>query len=230
MADNYLILSDTQIPWHAKRVIPFLKQLQSEFKVPEENVLHVGDECDFLYLSRYPKNPNMRLSAIQEYEEMINTLSEFYVAFPVMRLCYSNHGARLANKALESQIPELYLRDYSELLQAPTTWVWARHWKVNTRHPFIVEHGHKHSGVNAHRNAAMLNGTSTAIGHCHSFAAIDYINTEVVGRMWAFNVGCLIDAESLAFSYGKDQKFQPVLGCGVVLDDGRRPLFIPYEE
>jgi hypothetical protein len=47
--------------------------------------------------------------------------------------------------------------------------------------------------------------------------------------IWAANSGCLIDVEAYVFNYGKESRFKPTLGCSVVIDDGRTPIFIPYE-
>lgn len=229
MNDRYLIISDTQIPFHVRGLVPFLRRVQKEFRIPQKNILHVGDECDFYHLSRYPKNPDMRLSAITEYEEMLDTLSEMYCAFPYMRLCYSNHGARLANKAVEAQIPELFLKDYRELLQAPSTWRWQESWKIETRNPFLIEHGLRFSGQGCARTAVTINPFSTAFGHLHSLAQIVYMDT-MHGFKWGFNTGSLINREALAFRYGKDHKLHANIGCGVVVDDGLCPIWVRFSE
>src|SRR6185369_17789362 len=111
------------------------------------------DELDNYYLSKYPKNPDMRLSAVQEFEEAMCFLKELYSVFPMCRVCYSNHGNRPLRKLLEAYIPSIYMREYRQLLEAPSGWQWARSWKVKTKHPFIVEHGHKFKGTHAHMDA-----------------------------------------------------------------------------
>jgi hypothetical protein len=40
-------------------------------------------------------------------------------------------------------------------------------------------------------------------------------------------VACGIDRKAYAFNYGRDFKDKPVLGCGVVLENGRIPMFVP---
>lgn len=41
-------------------------------------------------------------------------------------------------------------------------------------------------------------------------------------------VGSLIDRDAVAFEYGRNATWRPVNGCGVVLDGGRMPVWVPY--
>jgi hypothetical protein len=199
--------------------------VKKEYRIPDANCFHVGDELDFYFASSYGKDPNTKLSAVVELEESINELSLWYEAFPEMKLAISNHGLRWLKKASEAGIPERLLKTYQEIIQAPKGWYWKEEWIVEAKQPFRVIHGMGYSGKDGHRNAAIDGAISTIIGHLHSFAAVDHIKKNI----WAMNVGCLIDEASFAFAYGKYMRNKPVLGCGVVLNNGRTPLFIPFE-
>jgi hypothetical protein len=120
------------------------------------------------------------------------------------------------------------IRPYQELIGAPNAWIWKEHWKVQAKSPFVVLHGIGYGGINGHRNAAMDLGCSTAIGHIHSHGGIAHIATAGGRRLWGMNTGCLIDVDAYAFQYGRDARNKPVLGLGVVVDDGKTPIFIPY--
>lgn len=224
--DNYAIISDIHIPFEHQGALDFCIRVKKEFKIPDENVLFTGDEVDNYYGSLYDKDPEATHTANQEIEDAKKTLRQWYKAFPIARLATSNHGLRWYKKFFKSQIPSQLLRDYAEIIHAPSTWKWADKWKINTKHPFTLSHGSGYSGKDGARNCAINNGSSVVIGHLHSHAGVSHIKTSGLD-MWAMNVGCLIDVESFAFQYSKEDKFKATLGIGVVLDSGKRPLWIP---
>ena len=43
--------------------------------------------------------------------------------------------------------------------------------------------------------------------------------------LWAMQVGCLIDKDSMAFAYDKVFKDRPIIGCGIILDS--QPKLLP---
>lgn len=195
--------------------------------MPHENVLCVGDEVDAFFGSQFKKHPDMNHSAISEIEATRKEIRRWGSAFPQMKLAISNHGLRWVRKAIDAEIPSQMLRSYQEMIEAPPDWVWKDKWIFKTKHPFCMVHGMGYSGINGHRNAAIDFGISTVIGHLHSHAGLCHIKSEMQS-LWAMNVGCMIDADSLAFSYGKYNRQKPVLGCGIIKDSGKTPLFIPY--
>lgn len=154
-------------------------------------------------------------------------MAEWYKAFPICRVAVSNHGLRWASKAYESFIPSEILRPYKELIEAPTGWSWHEEILVKTKVPFRVIHGMGYSGFAGARNAAMDANMNTALGHLHAYSGVSYINT---GRnqIWGMNVGCLIDQGAMAFNYGKNSRFKGTLSVGVVLNNGKIPLVVPY--
>lgn len=208
-------------------MIPFLLSVIKEFNISKSNIIHCGDEVDHTWLSKFPKSPDMRMSAVEEFEATANFFCELYGQFPVMRLVTSNHGIRPMRRLLEAGIPSLYMKSYQELLNAPKSWCWARSWRINTRHPWMVEHGTKYSGIYPGRLAAINNCLSTAVGHTHAAAGISYLETEHGGFKWGFCTGALIDREAISFEYAKENKFLANIGVGVVVDSGFRPIWVP---
>lgn len=224
---RYLVISDTQIPFEHPHGLTFCKEVQREYDIPKENILHVGDEVDQYFGSLYDHDPDALHTPNSEIRETIDKLKLWYDAFPMMRIAESNHGQRWINKAFKAKIPSIFMRKYQEVLEAPPTWKWAKSWRIASKHPFGITHGVGYSGMNAHRQLALNCGISMAMGHLHSFAGIAYVETEMQ-RIWGMNVGCLIDVPAYAFHYGKDSKFKPSLGVGVVIDDGLTPIWLPY--
>lgn len=188
----------------------------------------VGDELDQYFGSQYLKDPSINFSAAEEIEISKKKLKAWYRAFPKMMLCTSNHGLRWVKKAINAEIPSQLLRPYKEIIEAPYGWGWKDEWRFKCKYPWRSIHGMGYSGQNGARNAAIDAGISTVIGHLHSYAGISMINTYGSNRLiWAMNSGCLIDTESFAFAYSKYSRNKPTLGCGVVIDDGKTPIFIP---
>lgn len=228
--DRFLFISDCQIPFEAEHALAFCKRVQKEFKIPPENVYNVGDELDLYHGSMHKKSPEAELTPKQELFEARKKLKEWYRQFPEMKLAVSNHGMRWVKKAIDADIPSQVLKCYRELIDAPKGWQWKDRWNIQaSKTKIAMIHGLGYSGMNGHRNAAIDLGQNVVIGHLHSHAGINYINTD--GRsLWAFNTGCLIDVESFAFAYGRYNRSKPVLGCGVVINGGTTPIFIPYGE
>lgn len=228
MSENYLVISDLQIPFEAPKALQFCLYLKRHYKIPDDNVLNVGDELDCYHGGRWPKDPNGHYSATGELAAAKATLKEWYAAFPKMKLAISNHGLRWVRKASAAEIPNEMLRSYQEIIEAPKGWVWKDEWRFNTKHPFRMIHGMGYGGVNAHRTAAMDAGMSTVIGHIHSYGGISQVRTRGM-RIWGMNAGCLIDWEAYAFEYGRENRFHPTIGAGIIANNGSTPIWLPHE-
>lgn len=229
-SENYLVISDTQIPFHAGKALDFCKYLKKTFNVSDENVYHVGDELDQYFGSQWKRHPDMRHSAVTEIRDSIDELKRWYLAFPRCKVAISNHMLRWMNKAVESEIPSVLMRKYQEVIEAPKAWVWADEWLIKAeKMPFRVIHGLGYSGERGHIQASLDKSISTVIGHLHSFGGIAHVRMINNVKIWAANAGCLIDTEAHAFHYGRYQRRQPTLGAVVVLNGGTMPVFVPYD-
>lgn len=215
------------MPFHAKDALPFCLRVLKDYRIARQNIICVGDEVDQYFGGVYEKDPDAGLSPKTELEATRAELRHWYRAFPEMRLCISNHGIRWARKAFEAGVPSELLRPWRDVIQAPAGWKWRQRWDIPTKAPWSVIHGMGYSGINGHRTAALDLGRSVAIGHLHGHGGVARITTETQA-IWGMNTGCLIDVEAYAFNYGKYSRFKPTLGVGVVLDDGRTPVFVPY--
>lgn len=229
MSDNYLCLPDTQLPFEAEHALKFCIYLKKHFKIPDENILHVGDECDMLHGGNYPKDPDGHYSPTSEIKAAKEKLRAWIKAFPAMRIAISNHGMRWAKKASLAEIPSQMIRAYQDILELPDTWKYQYQWLIKgSKKDFILKHGLDLSGKTPYRTAAEVGTISTVFGHLHSSAGICHVKTNEK-NIWAMNVGCLIDVESYAFKYERDHRFKPTLGAGVILNGGTTPIWIPYE-
>ena len=60
-------------------------------------------------------------------------------------------------------------------------------------------------------------GMSVVAGHMHERFEIRYwANSQ--GLYFGMHVGCLIDDDSLAFSYNKLNLKRPMIGCAIIID------------
>lgn len=227
--ESYLIISDTQLPYHHPGALAFCQRVRTEFGVRREHVIHVGDEFDFYFASRFDKSPEAPHSPKQEIEAGREEVARWVAAFPELRICYSNHGGRLRASAHRSNLPVSLIRNVREIYGLPEGWRYAAHWIIQaSKRPFRVEHGHVgpggHSGLRGRPLNRMM---STAWGHEHAEAATIHVDTHGGGQLWGMRVGSLISKEPLpAFEYNAEQGSRPVGSVGVVLDGGRLPLIV----
>lgn len=227
-SERYLVISDLQIPFEHQKALEFCKRVQKECRIPKTNVLCVGDEIDNYFMSRFPKDPDIELTPRGEIRAARERLKPWISAFPLMRVCTSNHGLRLMGKAYDCFMPSELIRPYKELFEIPAGWQYKDEWVFKTKFPFRMIHGLGYSGQLGHRNAAIDGRISTIIGHLHSHGGVNFIANDKQ-MIWGMNVGSLIDQESFAFKYAKHSRFKAVLSIGVVLNDGNLPIVVPYE-
>lgn len=215
-----LVMPDLQIPFHHPRALRFLCEVRDKYK-PDE-VVNVGDEVDNCALSRYPKDPNGE-SAGTELKAARRTLARYYVEFPVVKLCESNHRQRLYKRAYEAGIPTEYIADVHEYLQSPAGWQWADQWIIDG---IVFEHGDRaNSSLSGGDKLVDANHASTVYGHHSGRAGVSY--RKVAGKMlFSMNVGCLVDETGYGMNYLKMARSKPVLGCGIIVDGV--PQFLPY--
>lgn len=223
MPGTKLIISDLQMPFEHSDALAFCIRVKRENRVADEDVYNAGDELDQYYGGAWDKSPDAGHTACQEIEEARGKLKAWYRAFPLMKLCLSNHGSRWIRKATAAQIPSQLLRGYKEVIQAPKGWQWQKEWKVKDRYPWLLEHGDDWGGQYPAVAASLHNGMSTAMGHHHCKFGVNYMKTKGLD-VWGAVAGSLIDFEDYAFEYAQKNKLKPQLGVLLVVDKGRRVI------
>lgn len=230
MAGNYLVIPDLQEPFSHPKAFEFCLYLSKHYKVPKQNILCVGDETDQYWGSMYEHDPDALHTPQSELNDSIERLKKWYDAFPICRVAVSNHGMRWARKASKAGIPSMVIRSYKSIIQAPEGWNWQNRWLVDCgKAKVILTHGMEYSGKNAMRMAAELEAHNSVFGHHHSVAGIAHIRTPSQEK-WSMGVGCLIDETKYAFAYGAFNRFKPVLGAGIICNDGLTPVYVPFSE
>lgn len=225
---NFLLIPDAHLPDEVEGCIDFLKDVQKLYNIPEENVICLGDLWENYNLSRFLKSPDYRLTAEQEIDAAIEKTQEWIDAFPLLQITVGNHDTRGRQRAEEASLPKKWIRDLREVYKLPKTWELHECVVPKVKHPFVCFHGNGF-GISSRSlvgNPGKMGGISLAFGHWHSLASIMHVNT-LTGDHWSFNVGCLVREEADCFKYGAKAPYKPSIGCGVVLDEGRQPIWVP---
>lgn len=211
-----LVIPDLHCPFEHPDAIDFLRAVKRRF-LPSMFVC-LGDEIDAHAFSRYPMDPD-GLSAGQELQAAVDHLLPFYLEFPEMLVCESNHTVRPWKKAFDAGLPKAFMPTVAKILRAPDEWVWSDRHEIDG---VLYIHGDNgKSGQYAHINYAKQRKGSVVIGHMHSYAGVNY-----EGDYFAMNTGCLIDPVAYCFKYAKNMLNGVNLGCGLVFN-GKSAHFIP---
>lgn len=219
MEKSILIISDLHAPYNHPDAIDFLRAIKKKYK--PDRVISVGDEVDKHALSFHDSDPDL-MSAGDELVAAREVLEPLYKLFPEMDLVDSNHGSMVYRKALASGIPQAYIKEYGDVLEAPYGWVW--------HHDLTIEMSDGEKAYICHgktTNVLKLSqsmGMSAIQGHYHESFNIQYWGNPN-GLYWGFQVGCLIDDHSLAFKYNKVNMKRPLIGCGIIING--HPKLLP---
>lgn len=218
-----LIVPDLHAPAIHPKAFDFIRSLQDEWAT--ELTVFLGDAFDLHSLSVHAKEAGMPNSLL-EADQAIEQMQPWYDHFSDGEVHYltGNHCARILRTAVDSAIPEEWVKPIKEVFQMPYNW------QVVERFGNVQIDGVRY----AHGDASPGGKTpsfaycqqlfqSCVIGHFHSAFGVNwYCNDNM--RIFGFNAGCLVDANHLASKYGQRYVKKPILGSGVVIDG------IPYAE
>ena len=218
---NILVIGDTHIPFEHRDYLDFCLDVKRRFKC--KTVVHIGDLVDNHAISYHEHDPD-GWSPDQEMAEADKHLTDWYKAFPSVKLCKGNHDILVDRKGKTVGLPKRCFKEFKKIWNLPRRWVDEFEFKIDG---VLFKHGTGYSGKLAHRQAAIDACCSTVMGHLPGFAGVAFVaNSDQV--MFGMNVGCGIDRKKYAFAYGKDFRQKPILGCGVVFNN-RNAQFIPME-
>lgn len=216
-----LLISDMHIPHHNKNTLEFLECLEAKYK--PTRVICMGDELDKHALSFHDSDPNLR-SAGDELEIALPVIRELKSMFPQMDILESNHGSLLYRKAKHHGIPKQYLKSYNDVLGVDEGWKW--HYELTITLPdgnMCYFHHGKSADV---LKLSQQMGMCAVQGHYHNDLSVKYW-ANPKGLYWALQTGCLIDQESLAFSYNNVNIRRPLIGTALIIDG--QPVLEPME-
>lgn len=221
MADysTILVISDTQAPFHHPDTIKFLEEIKKQFK--PTFILHIGDLGDFHRLNFHGVNPNLP-SAHEELLQLRGFVKNLAKLFPYVTVVDSNHDALPKRKAHSIGIPDAMLRDEHGIFQAPVTWKFIKELVITLPNGLRAKFKHNF-GSNLYLDS-IKQGMSLICGHLHTQSFARWWQNDN-GMNFAMQVGCLIDCQSPAFNYDKNNALRPVLSVGIIR--GGIPMIIP---
>ena len=220
--DHIGIIADTHIPFELPNYLDFCLQIFKRCKC--DTFVHIGDLVDNHAISYHEHDPNGK-SPEEEMKEADEHLKRWFKAFPSLFLCRGNHDRLVDRKCKTSGLPDRVFKPFRDIWKLPKGWRDEFNFEIDE---VRYTHGTGLMGSNAHITAASQNRQSTVIGHTHSTGAINYLVSEK-DRIFGMNVGCGLDRRTYAFEYGRDFTKKPVIGCGVVTDNGKYCQFFPME-
>lgn len=208
---NVLVIPDTHLPFEHPEALKFCREIQEKYNCG--TVIHIGDIIDNYAISRYDKDPSS-MAISSEYEATLKKLKAWYKTFPTVKVCIGNHDARIFRKVALAGLPITWLKNLKDILESPAGW----EFEFTHEHLGVIyTHGTNYSGDMAAMNIARDNRQSTVIGHIHTSAGVRYIASRN-NTIFGMAVGCLVDDNSYAFAYGKENARKSILSCGVVLN------------
>ena len=220
MGDNILIISDTHEPFCHRNYLEFCKETQRKHRC--RITVHIGDLVDNHAISYHEHDPD-GWSPEYEMKQADKKLAKWFKAFPKVHLCRGNHDNLVDRKGKTVGLPRRCFAEFREMWNLPRDWKDSFDFEINGVH---FKHGTGYGGKFGHVQAAVDERQSTVIGHLHSSAGVEWLaNSKQI--MFGMQVGSGIDRKSYAFSYGKDFRRKPILGCGIVTEDGSNAQFIP---
>lgn len=215
--ERVLVIGDLHAPFTHEDYLEFCMYLYGKYEC--NRVVFIGDIIDNHYSSYHETDPD-GFGGGEELDRAIAMVQDWVEAFPIADVCIGNHDAIIMRKAFSSGIPKAWIKGYSEILGAPD-WNFVDSVNYNG---VRYSHGHKTGKALTSYKRDLI---STVSGHFHSSAGIDF-HVGLNHRIFGMQVGSGVDDTSYALSYGAGTK-KSILGAGVVLQDGKLPIFEPME-
>lgn len=208
-----LVIPDTHIPYSHPDYIKFISYLKEKYD--PEIIIHLGDELDYHAISFHDSDSSL-LSADMELDKAIIELQEgLHRLFPKMYLLESNHGSLVYRKMKANGLPIRVLKSMQDLYETPL-WEWHHDiLLITSLGPVYFCHGK----AAAYGKLAKEMGCSAVQGHYHGKFEITWHRTATGSRFNAF-VGCLVDEESMAMAYARNNLPKPIHGAMFIDERG----------
>tara|TARA_Y100001938_G_scaffold20502_2_gene26049 strand:+ start:56835 stop:57503 length:669 start_codon:yes stop_codon:yes gene_type:complete len=206
-----LVIGDLHLPAEHPDYYSFVKDIKRKYRT--NTTVFIGDIVDHHAISFHKKHPES-ISAMQEYQGVVDNLKKWKRLFPSAHVMIGNHDERVIRLNADVGIPPVYLKEYSEVWDTPN-WSWEYSTNIDGVH---YSHGTGSGGMAPAFNSAKLTGNSWVMGHTHSVAGIQYLRTPTNKYIFGMNVGCGVDTNHTAMSYAKNYIKKPIVSVGVVID------------
>ena len=215
---NRLIVGDVHLPYTHKNYLQFCISIYNKYQCSE--VSFTGDILDS-HFSSFHSTSTESHGAKYELDAAIEQVKGWYQAFPNSTITLGNHDLIIARKSEEAGIDKRFVRNLNEVLGCPD-WVFEEQFVHDN---VLYTHGTGCSGKGIIKRSQNW-GSSMVQGHIHTESFINY-TASLTDLRWQLQNSCGIDYKSFAYGYAKFHTAKPVLGCAVILDNGRMPILEP---
>tara|TARA_R110001583_G_scaffold8915_1_gene42086 strand:- start:6763 stop:7512 length:750 start_codon:yes stop_codon:yes gene_type:complete len=221
---NRLVIGDIHLPYTHPKYLDHCKEVYKRHNC--NAVSFTGDLIDSHFSSFHPISTKSEGAAF-ELSNAIEMIKEWYEAFNNdtvpngISVTLGNHDLIIYRKSEDAGIDKRWVRNLNEVLGVPD-------WKFEEQFVWdnvLYTHGTGCSGKGIMKRVQNW-GFSMIQGHVHTQAFIDY-TASLNDLKFGMQVPTGIDYKSFAFSYAKFHTAKPMLGCSVVLDNGRMPIIEP---
>jgi metallophosphoesterase superfamily enzyme len=202
--NRIMVVGDLHCPFDHPRALKHAQETYAKFNC--NKVIFIGDVLDSSANSFHESDPN-GMSAGDELYQAKKHVAKWYKAFPKATVIIGNHDLIVARKAFSGGIPREWIKHYNDVLDTPN-WVW-------TERLVIDDMQFVHGQGGTARTKAKSDLMSTIQGHIHTQMYVEHFSG-VNSKIWACQVGCLVNRESYALHYAKNFKRQ-ALGVAVIL-------------
>jgi len=210
-----LILGDLHLPYTHPDYLDFCISIYNKYSC--NAVSATGDIIDSHFASFHTTSTETH-GAKYELDMAIELMKDWNTAFEHVSVTLGNHDLIIARKSEEAGIDKRWVRKLNEVLRCPN-------WKFEEQFVFdnvLYTHGTGCSGKGIMRRVQNW-GMSMVQGHIHTHAFIDY-TASLKDLKYGLQVPTGIDYKSFAYSYAKFHTAKTILGCAVILDNGRLPI------
>ena len=220
---NRLIIGDMHLPYTDER---YLQHCKNIYKKHSCNAVSLtGDIIDSHFASFH--HTSTETDGRFELTKAIEMIKPWYEAFNNKNVKYGisvtlgNHDLIVFRKAEDAGVDKRWVRNINEVLGVPD-------WKFEEQFLYdnvLYTHGTGCSGKGIEKIVQNW-GVSMCQGHIHTQAFISF-TASLKDLKFGLQAPCGIKYSSFAFNYAKFHTAKPILGCAVILDNGKQPIIEP---
>lgn len=205
-----LVIGDLHTPFTLIGYREFCYKIYIKYQC--NHVIFMGDIIDNHFSSYHEINPD-GMSAGDELNSAIREIKEWNKLFPIADVVTGNHDLIQARKFKTSGLSNAWLKSFNEVLDVPN-WTFSPNFFYDG---VLYRHGVNASGA----TSILSDGCSIVQGHFHSSCRLNW-KVGKGGKVFGLQCPCGVDDKSYAMAYNESRK--SIIGCAVVLEDGRLPI------
>lgn len=218
---NRLVVGDVHLPYTHRNYLDHCVEIYNKYNC--NAVSFTGDIIDSHFASFHSISTETH-GAKYELDLAIKQMKGWYEAFNNdtvpngITVTLGNHDLIIARKCEDAGVDKRFVRKLNEVLGCPD-WIFEEQFVHDN---VLYVHGTGCSGKGIMKRVQNW-GSSMVQGHVHTQSFIDY-TASLNDLKFGMQAPCGIDYKSFAYGYAKFHTAKPILGCAVILDNGRLPI------